>query len=403
MIAARRRRDTFFNVLGVACTLVGLVTLVVLLARLVIDGLGLIGHYRLELCRAEDAKVGVERVVRDGKPADELTLVVPPGRRHPGGTFVKSVRASDAAIVRGADPSGAVVLEGDRIRLLFGEESDEVIRERIDLPLTPEEVAELTRDVGPAEKAAQVFPRFLTSFSSSEAGEAGILAPMVGSLLLILITIATAVPLGVAAGVYLEEYAPKNWLTTLVEINVSNLASVPSILYGLMALGVLVYWMGRSVLAGGLTLAFLILPIVIVATREALRAIPQAIREAAVALGATRWQVVRHHLLPYSAGGIATGVIVGVSRALGETAPLVTIGAVVFISFLPWDDSPNPARWLDSSFTAMPIQMFEWVQDADPEFRTNAAAAGVVLIAFTLTLNAAAIWLRYRLRRRLEW
>src|SRR5262249_459335 len=156
--------------------------------------------------------------------------------------------------------------------------------------------------------------------------------PMVGSFLVILVTIAAAIPLGVAAGVYLEEYARKNWLTTVIEINISNLASVPSILYGLMALGGLGYFLGRNLLPGGLTLAFLTLPIVIGAPREALRAIPHTIREAATALGATRWQVVRHHLLPYSAGGISTGVIIGVSRALGETAPLVTIGAVVFIN-----------------------------------------------------------------------
>jgi phosphate transport system permease protein len=166
--------------------------------------------------------------------------------------------------------------------------------------------------------------------------------------------------------------------------------------------------LGKSILTAGLTLAFLILPIVIVATREALRAIPQGIREAAYALGATRWQVVRYHLLPYSSGGIATGVIIGLSRAIGETAPLVTIGALTYIAFLP----PAPVtssfpfinfEWLWSPFTVMPIQMFNWTSRPEPEFRVNAAAAGVVLIVLALSLNTVAIWLRYRLRRRIKW
>lgn len=179
--------------------------------------------------------------------------------------------------------------------------------------------------------------KFVSSFPSRFAGRAGALSALVGSGLVMLITAFTAIPLGVAAGVYLEEYARKNWFTSLIEINIANLAAVPSIIYGLMALGLLVYQfhLGQSILTGGITLAFLILPIVIVATREALRAIPQHMREAAAALGATRWQVVKHHLLPYSTGGIATGVIIALSRAIGETAPLVTIGAISYIAFLP--------------------------------------------------------------------
>jgi len=397
LIASRKRQDLLFNLLGVVCTLVGIVTLVVLLADLFIDGMGLLAQYRKDVAKASDARVSVDKVVRDGKSFYVMTLVIPDG------TFVSDVDSGDADVIRTSSPSGMITLEGNKLRVLFGEASDDVIQKRIDVKLTPQQVKELTKNDSTLKKAAQAFWRFLTSFSSSEPNQAGILAPLVGSFLVILVTIATAVPLGVAAGVYLEEYARKNWLTTLIEINISNLASVPSILYGLMALGVLVYFLGRNVLAGGLTLAFLILPIVIVATREALRSIPQSIREAATALGATPWQVVRHHLLPYSAGGISTGVIIGVSRALGETAPLVTIGAVVYINFLPWDNSYNPIQWLRSSFTVMPIQMFNWVQDAEQEFRTNAAAAGIVLIFFTLSLNAIAIWLRYRLRKRIKW
>lgn len=252
--------------------------------------------------------------------------------------------------------------------------------------------------------------QFMTSFPSRFPEKAGILSAWVGTVMVMTITAATAVPVGVAAGVYLEEYAPKNRLTTLIEINIANLAGVPSIIYGLMALGLLVYQfrLGQSVLAGGLTLAFLILPIVIVATRESLRAIPQSIREAAYAVGATKWQVVRHHLLPYSTGGIMTGVIIGLSRAIGETAPLITIGALTFIAFLP----PSPVQsappfvsfqWMDSPFTVLPIQMFNWVSRPGSDFLQNAAATGLALMAATLTLNALAIVIRYRIRRRIKW
>lgn len=251
---------------------------------------------------------------------------------------------------------------------------------------------------------------FLTSFPSRFASRAGIYSSWVGTLLIMFVTACTAVPLGVAAGVYLEEYARKNWLTSLIEINIANLAGVPSIIYGLMALGLLVYQfrLGQSILTGGLTLAFLILPIVIVATREALRTIPQGIREAALALGSTKWQVVRHHLLPYSIGGTLTGIIIALSRAIGETAPLITIGALTFIAFLP----PAPvqtappflsAEWLWSPFSVLPIQMFNWVSRPDPEFVTNAAGAGLVLIIVTLSLNAVAILIRYRVRKRIKW
>lgn len=251
---------------------------------------------------------------------------------------------------------------------------------------------------------------FLSSFPSRFAEQAGILSSWVGTVLIMIVTACTAVPLGVAAGVYLEEYAGKNWFTNLIEINIANLAGVPSIIYGLMALGLLVYQfrLGQSILTGGLTLAFLILPIVIVATREALRTIPQGIREAAYALGSTKWQVVRHHLLPYSVGGTMTGIIIALSRAIGETAPLITIGALTFIAFLP----PPPVQsqppfisfaWLWSPFAVLPIQMFNWVSRPDQAFVVNAAAAGLVLIVVTLSLNAVAILIRYRVRKRIKW
>jgi phosphate transport system permease protein len=260
------------------------------------------------------------------------------------------------------------------------------------------------------EGVARLDWQFLTSFPSRRAAQAGILSAWVGTVAVMLTTALTAVPLGVAAGVYLEEYGRKNWLTALIEINIANLAGVPSIIYGLMALGLFVYQLqlGQSILAAGLTLACLILPIVIVATREALRAIPGTIREASYALGATKWQTVRHHLLPYALGGIATGTIIGLSRAIGETAPLVTIGALTFIAFLPpapiQTDAPFVSlRWLLSPFTVLPIQMFNWVSRPGTDFHANAAAAGVVLMTLTLGMNAVAIAIRYRTRKRITW
>ena len=251
---------------------------------------------------------------------------------------------------------------------------------------------------------------FFTSFPSRRAAQAGILSAWVGTTLVMLVTALTAVPLGIAAGIYLEEYAPRNWVTDLIEINVSNLAGVPSIVYGLLALGLFVYALdfGQSILSAGLTLALLILPIVIVSTREAIRAVPGMIREASYAVGATKWQTVAYHVLPYSTGGILTGVIIGLARAIGETAPVITIGALTFIAFLP----PAPikaeapfvsAEWLFAPFTVMPIQMFNWLSRPEAAFLTNAAAAGVVIIVMTLAMNAFAIWLRYRYRKRIKW
>lgn len=251
---------------------------------------------------------------------------------------------------------------------------------------------------------------FFTSFPSRRPGQAGILSAWVGSTLVMLVTAGAAVPLGVGAGVYLEEYAPKNWMTDLIEINVTNLAGVPSIVYGLLALGLFVYQfgLGQSILTAGLTLALLILPVVIVATREAIRSIPAAIREGAYALGATKWQTTADHILPYARGGILTGVIIGMSRAIGETAPVITIGALTFIAFLP----PAPVtgefpflsfEWLTSPFTVMPIQMFNWTSRPEAAFQHNAAAAGLVLVVMTLSMNALAIYLRYRLRKSIKW
>ncbi|MBX7137654.1 MAG: phosphate ABC transporter permease PstA [Oligoflexia bacterium] len=254
---------------------------------------------------------------------------------------------------------------------------------------------------------------FIQNFPSRFPEKAGILSAWVGSLLVVLVTMLTALPIGIASGVYLEEYAPKNRLTAVIEINIANLAGVPSIIWGLMALGLFIYvcGFGHSVLTAGFTLGLLVLPIVIISTREAIRTVPRRIREASLALGATKWQTIRHHVLPYSMGGILTGAIISISRALGETAPLITIGALTYVAFLPSSPisasypfvSAEPFAWLFSGFTVLPIQMFNWVSRPQAAFHENAAAAGLVLLMITLTLNVTAIILRSRFRKRVKW
>ncbi|MTJ10208.1 phosphate ABC transporter permease PstA [Anabaena sp. UHCC 0204] len=252
--------------------------------------------------------------------------------------------------------------------------------------------------------------QFLTSFPSRKPEEAGILSAWVGTLLVMLVTATVAIPVGIASGIYLEEYARKNWVADLIEINVTNLAGVPSIIYGLLALGVFVYGLnlGQSVVTAGFTLALLVLPVVIVSTREALRAIPNSIREAAYAAGASKWQMIWDHILPYSTGTIITGIIVAMARAIGETAPLITIGALTFIAFLP--EPPVTGQfpyisfsWLLAPFTVMPIQMFDWISRPQADFQVNAATAGIILIFITLAMNSVAMYIRYRIRKTIKW
>ncbi len=342
---------------------------------------------------------------------------------------------------------------------------------------------------------SRVSSHFFLSFPSADPAEAGILSAWVGSLLVILTTALFAIPIGILAGIYLEEYAPKNTVTSAIEIAVNNLAGVPSILFGLMAVGIFVQFLGnptrwfsflpesfriagadlfgQSILTAGITLSLLILPVVIVATREAVRGVPQEMRQGALAVGASKWQTTQHHVLPYALPGIVTGVIIGISRALGETAPLIMIGGLTFVAFLPITqpgdstfetigvldqygaavdptatesiridhdgvvvlpdftemqvqagqtyDLPHgstvqsvatladaaatwsPSHWLGSEFTVMPIQMFNWTSRPQAEFLEIAAAAGLVLLFITLLMNGTAIWLRYRIRKSITW
>jgi phosphate transport system permease protein len=238
---------------------------------------------------------------------------------------------------------------------------------------------------------------FITGYPSRRPALAGLLPALAGSFYLMILTGLMALPIGVAAALYLEEYATPSTLTRIIEVNINNLAGVPSIIYGLLGLELFVRAMSleRSLVAGAATLALLVLPVVIITSREALRSVPFSYREAALALGAEKWRTLLRVVLPMSLPGILTGLILAMARAIGETAPLITIGALTYIAFLP--DS------LQSPFTALPLQIFNWVSRPQAEFQVNAAAGIMVLVVLLMALNGLAIWLRARLQRRIYW
>lgn len=243
--------------------------------------------------------------------------------------------------------------------------------------------------------------QFLTSYPSRRPEDAGIFAALVGSVVLVMLTAIIAFPIGVSAAIYLEEYPVQGWVTRLIQTNIANLAGVPSIVYGLLGLAIFVrtFGLGRSILAGALTMSLLILPIIIISAQEAIRAVPPSIRQASLALGATRWQTIWNQVLPMAFPGILTGTILALSRAIGETAPLITIGALTFIAFLPvgpeW-----PFVDVQSAFTVLPIQIFNWTSRPQEEFRNLAAAGIIVLLVILLGMNSIAILLRNRLSKR---
>ena len=252
--------------------------------------------------------------------------------------------------------------------------------------------------------------QFFTSYPSRKPEAAGILSAWIGTVWIMVLTALIAVPLGIMAAVHLEEYSKKSWLTNLIEINIANLAGVPSIIYGLLGLGLFVRVMSleRSLISGAATLAILVLPIVILSTREAIRAIPFSIREASYALGATKWQTIRHQVLPAALPGIMTGIILAMSRAVGETAPLITIGALTYVAFLP--TSPITSEFpfisfqgLFDPFTVLPIQIFNWVSRPQKGFFADAAAGIIVLLIITFLMNAIAVWIRHKHSKKIRW
>ena len=247
-----------------------------------------------------------------------------------------------------------------------------------------------------SDGAGRLSFQFLTNIASRKAEEAGVYHAVMGSIWVITITAALALPIGVAAAIFLEEYGSRSRMARFIELNISNLAAVPSIIYGLLGLGLFVrlMGMGQSVMAGAATLALLALPVVILSTREALRTVPSSIREGSYALGATKWQTIWHQVLPMALPGVLTGLILALSRAIGETAPLITIGALTYIPFAP------DGIW--SKFTVLPIQVFNWVSRPQPEFKANAAAGILVLMVLLLSMNAIAIVVRDRQQSRVR-
>ena len=247
------------------------------------------------------------------------------------------------------------------------------------------------------EGIARIDLDFLSSLPSRKAEKAGILTAWTGTMWIFFLTAIISITIGVAAGVYLEEYAKKNWFNNLLEINISNLAGVPSVIYGILGLEIFVRTMrlGGSLLAGSFTLSLLIMPIIIVATREALKAVPSTIREAAYGLGASKWQTTSMQVLPAAAGGISTGVILALSRAVGETAPLIVIGALAYVPFV--------AKSPMDEFTVLPMQIFNWTSRPDHDFVINAAAGIIILLGITFLLNGIAVYLRNRWQKKISW
>jgi phosphate transport system permease protein len=238
---------------------------------------------------------------------------------------------------------------------------------------------------------------FMTNLPSRRAAKAGILTAWTGTAWILGLTAIIAIPIGVAAGIYLQEYGRKNRLASFIELNIANLAGVPSIIYGLLGLQIFVRVLnfGGSLLAGAFTLALLILPILIVATREALKAVPNSLREASYGMGATKWQTIWYQILPAASGGILTGIILALSRAIGETAPLIVIGALAYVPFVA--DSPM------DEFTVLPIQIFNWVSRPQEAFLVNAAAAIIILLLITFIMNGIAVYLRNRWQKKVSW
>lgn len=238
---------------------------------------------------------------------------------------------------------------------------------------------------------------FLTNLPSRSPERAGIFTALCGMVWILVLTILIAFPLGVAAGIYLEEYGRKNRLANFIEINIANLAGVPSIIYGILGLQVFVRLssLGNSILAGSFTLSLLILPIIIVSTREAIKAVPKSLREGSLAMGASKWQTIWNVVLPSSFGGILTGLILAISRAIGETAPLIVVGALVYVPFVPQGPMDQ--------FTVLPIQIFNWVSRPQAGFVINASAAIIVLLTFTFFMNGIAVYLRNRWYKKVKF
>ncbi len=400
--AARHRRARIGMVVFQLATLVGIVVLMALLYNIINNAFGLAAiEYRIY-----PATLGLDLETLPQTPRERLLEIL---ETHLSPGLRRSLERTRPLTQRSNEELATLVLE----RVLQPKVLDT-------WPLVPSllHTQDIVAEVHARFPQAEVRwvrwlnTRFLTRPQSSDPLRAGVRTAILGSLWLVAITAATALPLGVAAAIYLEEYARKDrWYNRLIQVNINNLAGVPSIIYGILGLAIFVRALepltsgavfgavaegvtanGRTVLSGGLTLGLLVLPIVIINAQEALRAVPNSLREAAYALGATKWQVVWHHVLPEALPGIMTGTILALSRALGETAPLVVVGASTFITF----DPVHPF----SKFTALPIQIYQWTARPQPVFRNLAAAASLTLLLLLFLSNGIAVYIRYRARQR---
>lgn len=429
-INQRKLADRVFMFFALFCLFTGLAVLIALVSQLFF---GALGYSFIETAELERSTISLVTQVDEQADAPaksvlaELIQIVREAKSRRTGEELLEIKLTDQerqrfneALLRVLPPVNAFAQKQAEAGFIDDDqEKERVIQELDSASPAIKQIYDSTKQVcsGKIEKfftgawlcvvPSKLNLRFLSLPPSANHEKAGVLVAIAGTSLVILLTAFFAIPVGIAAGLFLEEYAPKNWFTGFIEINITNLAGVPSIIYGLLALGVFKYQLalGESILTAGCTLSCLILPVIIVTTREAIKAIPVGIREGAAALGASKWQVIWDHILPYSIGGILTGIIVSLSRAIGETAPLVTIGALTFITFLPIsDEAPFLSfKWIWSPFTVMPIQMFDWVQRPDRGFQTNASAAGVVLVVMTLLMNGAAIYIRSYFRSRIKW
>ncbi len=401
-LSARHRRARLGLVMFQAATLVGMVVLMALLYNILNHTVGIAAiEYRVY-----PASLGLDIETLHQEPRERLLAVL---REYLSPGLLRKLERERPLAQRSAQELATLVVE-------------RVFRPKVvdTWPLVPSLLytQEILAEAQPRYPRAEFRwvswfnARFLTRPQSSDPVRAGVRTAILGSLWLVGITAATALPLGVAAAVYLEEYARKDrWINRLIQTNINNLAGVPSIIYGILGLAIFVRALepitsgavfgavpegvtanGRTVLSGGLTLGLLVLPIVIINAQEAIRAVPNSLREAAYALGATKWQVVWHHVLPEALPGIMTGTILALSRALGETAPLVVVGASTFITF----DPTSPF----AKFTALPIQIYQWTARPQPVFRNLAAAASLTLLLLLFVANGLAVYIRYRARQR---
>lgn len=400
-LPSRHRVGKVWRALFLAATAFGLIALGILMVDIVNDSFGYI---------AVEYNVAPESLTPDGRPLEDLS-------------------SSELVVILQDN------LSANRIRALDKEQPLSERSQEDLLALVVEEVVEpqtaaawgfiesvfnkdqITAEVGESYPEANLVFRtwinsnFLRSPQSSDALYAGVRTAILGSLYVIVITIIVAFPIGIGAAIYLQEYATDTWINRLIQTNINNLAGVPSIIYGMLGLAVFVRLLGsltsgalfgipdsdpnsgRTLLSAGLTMSLLILPVIIINGQEAIKAVPNSLREAAFGVGATRWQTVWHHVLPYAIPGILTGTILAMSRAFGETAPLVIVGAATYITFDP--------NGIFSKFTTLPIQIYQWTSRPQDEFRNIAAAAIIVLMTMLLALNAAAVLLRNRYTRRM--